>query len=172
MKLSTQTKTSFLYHSGAKQPPKCCINALAVVLFYNYNFVDSLEFFTKVGLKKQNVTFAFCFFRKIWLKGVESWKQFVITHHDLRYRSLNLGKKMETTTKFNSFLVNCPCYLSCIKDIFTIAESWKTKNVTWSFFLLLKLALLSPKMKIQNHTILVHNERFLAPKNSSFCVKL
>ena len=106
MKLSTQTKTSFLYHSGAKQPPKCCINALAVVLFYNYNFVDSLEFFTKVGLKKQNVTFAFCFF------------------------SLNLGKKVETTPKFKSFLVKMPLLFKLHKRHFTIVESWKTKNVT------------------------------------------
>ena len=123
------------------------------------------EFFTKVGLKKQNVTFAFCFFRKIWLKGVESWKQFVITHHDLRYRNLNLGKKWKPPLNLNVFLLKFPRYLSCIKDIFTIVESWKTKNVTWSFFLLLKLALLSQKMKIQNHTILVHNERFVVPKN-------
>ena len=81
------------------------------------------------------------------------------------------GKKWEPPLNLNVFLLKFPCYLSCIKDIFTIVESWKTKNVTWSFFLLLKLALLSQKMKIQNHTILVHNERFVVPKNQFILCK-
>ena len=81
------------------------------------------------------------------------------------------GKKWKPPLNLNVFLLKFPCYLSCIKDIFTIVESWKTKNVTWSFFLLLKLALLSQKMKIQNHTILVHNERFVAPKNQFILCK-
>ena len=46
-----------------------------------------------------------------------------------------------------------------------------SKNVTWSFFLLHKLALLSQKMKIQNHTILVHIERFVVPKNQFILYK-
>lgn len=124
MKLSTQTKTSFLYHSGAKQPPKCCINALAVVLFYNYNFVDSLEFFTKVGLKKQNVTFAFCFF------------------------SLNLGKKMETTPKFKSFLVKLPLLFKLHKRHFYYRRILENKKCHVIIFLVLK----SAKIKGPKHS--------------------
>ena len=39
-----------------------------------------------------------------------------------------------------------------------------SENVTWSFFVDLKLTLFSQKMKIWNHTILVNNERFVVPK--------
>ena len=39
-----------------------------------------------------------------------------------------------------------------------------SENVKWSFFVLLKLTLLSQKMKIWNHTILVNNERFVEPR--------
>ena len=39
-----------------------------------------------------------------------------------------------------------------------------SENVTWSFFVLRKLKLLSQKMKIWNHRILVNNERFVVPR--------
>ena len=78
---------------------------------------------------------------------------------------------METTPKFKRFLVKIPSLFKLYKRHFYYCRILENKKRHVIIFLLLKLALLSQKMKIQNHTILVHNERFLVPKNQLILCK-
>ena len=81
------------------------------------------------------------------------------------------GKKWKPPPKFKRFLVKIPLLFKLYKRHFYYCRILENKKRHVIIFLLLKLALLSQKMKIQNHTILVHNERFVAPKNQFILCK-